>query len=328
MKRKYAYLTVAVLALFSCSRMPVLAPVDDVKLGIPQNLSSKFAVVDTNPPVPTATTEQPTTKKKAVEPAKASAKSKKTSNAKVWKNRWVIPQPYHPGDRSLYEITYFGTIAGTFELKVLPYKRISEREVFHFQGIARSSSIFSLFYRLNDMAESFLDRESLLSHKFTIKLDESWQQRELVEFYDREKNLLYYWNKVEHKKKGNSQDEFTKEILPDAVDVMSAVFYLRTLPLEVGKIYPLNIISNGKPYHIDINVLRKETLATKAGEFPAIVVQPIAKMDGILQNSGDVYFWISDDAHRSLLKIDAKVKIGSVIAYLKELEYGKPATTP
>ena len=250
----------------------------------------------------------------------------KTKKAKsFWKNRWQIPQPYFPGERALYEITYFGTIAGTFEVKVLPYKRIGERDVFHFQGVARTTSIFSLFYRLNDIAECYFDNESLLSHKFAIKLDESWQQRELVELYDREKNALYYWNKVEHKKKGNSQDQFTKEILPDAIDVMSAVFYLRSLPLETGKSYPINIISNGKPYHIDVHALRRESLTTKVGTFQTIVVQPIAQMDGILQNSGDVFFWISDDANRNLLKIDAKVKIGSVIAYIRELENGKPA---
>lgn len=327
-----------VLALAACARMQPLERIDDVKLGVPSDLATKFAVQDVAPAAPAVapagTPSQTTTASLPSAPAAGGKKSSQQAPApvvkkpvsakqdKVWKNRWTMNEIFHPGDRALYDITYFGTIAGTFELKVLPYKRIGEREVFHLQGMARTASVFSLFYRLNDMAESFLDREALLTHKFAIKLDESWQQRELVELYDRKVNKLYYWNKVEHKKKGNSQDQFTRDIDKDAQDIMSAVFVMRTLPLEVGKSYRIPVISNGKPYEVHANVIRKEELETKAGTFPAIVVQPVATFDGILQSKGDVFFWISDDAHRSLLKIDAKVKIGSVIAYVRELEYG------
>lgn len=340
------------LLLAACSHVRKTEPnVKEADFGIPQDLANRFAVSDAQAPaipiIPGAgkeTKELPTkieTTPPKVNPADVQA-VKKVKLPKVKKRKGEVPAapkgtlsdsfpvrlketpPFHTGERHVFDVTYFGTTAGSVQLHVLPNKFIGEREVFNFKGYAQSTSIFALFYRLNDAIESFMDAKGLFSQKFVLKLDESLQQRDMLELYDQKQHKVHYWSKLEHKNKGNSSEQFTGDIEPFTQDVLSAIFYLRTLPLEVGKTFSFPVVSNGKPWTVEAHVTGHEDLVTKAGKFPAFIIKPDTKFEGILKTTGDCFIWISDDAHRSILKIDAKVKIGSVIAYLRELDYGQP----
>ena len=221
-------------------------------------------------------------------------------------------------------ITFMGVEAGTLDLRVLPYKYVGGRKSFHFRGHGVSTSVFALFYRVNDVGESFMDYDGLYSHKFQLKIDESRQQRDLVEYYDQQAHLIHYWEKLVHTKKGLRITEFTREIEHYAQDAVTAAFYLRTLPLEVGKSYTYPMVTNGKVWQVTAKVLRREELVTPLGKFPALVIEPETRFEGAIKTTGQSLLWLSDDEHRNFLKMDAKVKIGSVIGYLKELRQGDP----
>lgn len=238
-------------------------------------------------------------------------------------NRWTMAPFFRAGERIVFDITYFGATAGQLELSVLPEKLVAGRATYHFRAIATSTSIFSLFYRVNDVAESFMDTGGLFSHKFLIKLDESRQNRDVLELYDQNKRKAYYWSKLETPTKGVQKDQSEIDLVPYTQDGLSSFFYVRTLPLEDGKVYEFPMVNNGKLRTVRVTVVRRENLTTKEGEFKTIVVKPEVVLDGILQqNSGDSFMWISDDADRQILKIDAKIKVGSVIAYLRERTSG------
>ncbi|MBH9751110.1 DUF3108 domain-containing protein, partial [Clostridioides difficile] len=80
--------------------------------------------------------------------------------------------------------------AGQLELDVLPEKVVADRPTYHFRAVASSTSVFSLFYRVNDVAESFMDTTGLFSHKFSLKLDESKQTRDVLELYRAEERRV------------------------------------------------------------------------------------------------------------------------------------------
>jgi hypothetical protein len=314
------------------------------EFGVPNDLAKKFEAKEQGSPAPTPVSEvkapQPAAStipvikkgkarkkskskgKEAKEPEAAKAEVKKTES---WPNRWTMPVFFRTGERYLFDITYFGATAGNLELQIMPEKTVNERSTYHVRGTANTSSVFSLFYRLHDVVESYIDTTGLFSHKFSLKLDESNQKREVLELYDQKNHKAYYWSKLDSKKKGKIQDQFEIPTEPLTQDGLSSFFYIRTLPLEVGKVYAFPVVNNGKQRTVQITVIRKETISTKIGERPAIVVKPEVVLDGVLSTYGDSFIWISDDPERILLKIDAKIKVGSVIAYLKEHGYdGKP----
>jgi hypothetical protein len=303
---------------------------------VPSSIAEQFDVKETTstppappPPPPVVETKKPGKKGKLTkaEKMKNAAAEKKIVAPAVVPNRWTMTPFIQAGERTLLDITYFGATAGQLELTVLPSKVVSDRLSYHFRAKASSTSVFSLFYRVNDVAESFMDTEGLFSHKYSLKLDESKQQREVLELYDHRKKKAYYWSKLEHTDKGVHSEQSEIDLVPFTQDGLSAFFYVRTLPLEVGKVFEFPVVNNGKLRTVRITVVREEKLSTKIGDFPSFVLKPEVVLDGILQNSGESFMWISNDAQRRILKMDAKIKVGSVIGYLREHSYGE-ATQP
>lgn len=318
----------------SSSQAPSVPTTKDFE--VPASLADQFDVKETisTPPAPPAPPPQP------VPASKKSQKGKKSKFAKGQKvtiesrlppgpkplvipNRWTMPPFLQAGERTVFDITYFGATAGQLELKILPSKVVANRLSYHFRATATTTSVFALFYRVNDVAESFMDTEGLFSHKYSLKIDETRQGRDVLELYDYQKKKAYYWSKweLQGKEPRNEQSEIPLDTFTQ--DGLSSFFYVRTLPLEVGKVYEFPVVNNGKLRTVRVIVVAKENLVTKIGEFPAIKVKPEVVLDGVLQNQGDSFMWISDDAQRRVLKVDAKIKVGSVIAYLREHSYGE-----
>lgn len=322
------------LLLTACASAPPPSSADlpdEKDFGVPTALADKFLVKQEGPIPPSpepAPAPIPETKgkkgKKGKKKAVAKADKKKEPKKETWPNRWPMAPFLHPGERYRFDITYFGATAGELVLEMLQPKMVANRPVYHIRGIARTTSVFSLFYRMNDVAESFMDSESLFSHKFTLKLDESLQQRDLLELYDQTGHKVHYWSKLDHKKKGKKLDQFEFDSAAYTQDGLSAFFYLRTLPLEIGKSYEFPVSNNGKMRTVRVTAIRKEALKTKIGEIQSIVVKPEVMLDGVLKSYGDSFVWLSDDPRRLILKVDAKIKVGSVIAYLREYSSGNP----
>jgi hypothetical protein len=326
---KLRFISLALL-LTACASAPPPSSADlpdEKDFGVPTALADKFAVKDEEPIPPAPGPKAPAKvekgkkgKKKAVTKAEKKVEPKK----ETWPNRWPMKPFLFPGERYRFDITYFGATAGELILEMLQPKVVANRTVYHIRGTARTTSVFSLFYSMNDVAESFMDAESLFSHKFTLKLDESLQQRDLLELYDQTEHKVHYWSKLDHKKKGKKLDQFEFDSGPFTQDGLSAFFYLRTLPLEIGKKYEFPVSNNGKMRTVRVVAVRRESIKTKIGEIPAIVVKPDVVLDGVLKSYGDSFVWLSDDPRRIILKIDAKIKVGSVIAYLREYSSGSP----
>jgi hypothetical protein len=322
--KKYV-IFVFLLSACASQNLPTSMP-NEKEFEVPKKLANKFEVKEEPVTIPVAHTAAPEVKEEAVKKGKGKKEKLPKMDAKKaaqeWPNRWNLQPFFVTGERYQFDITYFGATAGELVLEMLPPKSLVERPVYHIRAIARTASVFSLFYRMNDVAESFMDATALFTHKFSLKLDESMQQRDVLELYDQKKNVAHYWSKLDHKKKGKHQEQKEIEVKPFTQDGISAFYYIRTLPLEVGKKYEFPVLTNGKIRDVRVEVIRKETIATKIGKIPALVLKPDVMLDGVLKSYGDSFVWISDDPQRRILKVDAKIKVGSVVAYLKEYSPG------
>ena len=103
---------------------------------------------------------------------------------------------------------------------------------------------------------------------------------------------------------------------------------MRSVPLEVGKTYEFN-----RYYHVDrnpvvIQVERKEHIKVPAGEFDAIVVQPVIKTSGIFSENGEAQVWFSDDAHRYPVLLRSKFAKFSLKLELQTVTQGDSTEVP
>lgn len=339
-----AALTIAVLSyiLHGCASRTLTKHTDStgLKQEIPQEMQDKFEVKEAAPAPAPQPTLKPVVAEAPVGPGKRKKRRKKGKEPEpvaapapaptpagpgfAYPSRRPAKDPVWVGERTVYEVSYFGVSAGDFILDVLPFKTINNRKVYHIKGNALSSKVFSLFYRLNDSVESYLDYEGLFSHRFHLILDESKQTRDALELYDSEKAQTFYWNRWDHKDRGFSEVKETKEITPFSQDSLSALYYLRMIPLADGSVTTFPVVSEGNTWEAVVSVIRREEIDTPMGRMKTVVVKPETRFRGILQKKGDSFIWLTDDDRRWVVRLEAQVKIGTVVARLREVQPGSP----
>jgi hypothetical protein len=273
----------------------------------------------------------PKTKKSDLDKAMAQAGGAKASPSPtpyVYPNRRPAKDPIWTGEKMVFDITYFGMSAGDFTLETLPVKTIDNRKVYHIKGSAVSSKVFNLFYRLNDTVETFIDYEGIFSHRFHIVLDETKQARDSLELYDPEKAQTFYWNRWNHRERGYTETKEFQPIPALSQDSLSALYYLRTVPLPDGAVVTVPVVSEGKNWEAVVTVMRHEMMRTPMGKVMTVVLKPETRFQGVLKKQGDSFLWLTDDDRRVIVRLEAKVKIGTVVANLKHFEPGTPPETP
>lgn len=298
---------------------------------VAQDMKNKFEIrdIDVTPsPTPSAemTVEGQKAASKALKKEKeakaAEKKKKKKSETFEYVDRRSSINPIWVGEKVTLEMRYLGLPAGDINIEVLPFKVINNRKVYHIHGSAMSSSALNLIYRLNDTLDSFFDYEGLFSHRFEMNLDESKQSRQTIELIDSEKKQSFYWNRHNHKTKGYSE---SKEFVPiDAFsqDSLSSLFFVRNQKLTPGQVITFPVVAQNRTWQAQITVVRREEINTEIGKLKTIVLKPEMKFNGVIEKKGDSFLWLTDDDRRFLVKMEAQVKIGSVVGKLKAIEPG------
>ncbi len=314
--------TFFLLILLSCASTSELAKIVEQKNlpdEAPRRFRERFEVKDES----LAVTIKPELKK---EKEKRKKKRKKEKPFEYPNRRKGKVNALWIGEKSVYELTYFGVAAGTFTLSVHPFKSINGRKVYSLHGRAESSRIFSLFYRIDDSVESFFDYLGLFSHRFQMVLDESKQTRRTLELYDHEKKETFYWNRWNHHRKGYIEEKIVKPTKSFVQDSLSALAYLRMhrIPKKKGFQVIFPVVSEGGTWDAVLTVVRREALRTSIGRLNTVVLKVDTRFNGVLKKTGDNHIWLTDDERHILVRLDAKVKIGTVRALIKKLVKGTP----
>ncbi|MCB0342316.1 MAG: DUF3108 domain-containing protein [Pseudobdellovibrionaceae bacterium] len=228
--------------------------------------------------------------------------------------------PYVLGERVTMAVKYFKVAAGYMTFEVRPMAEVNDRLAYHFAVIIKSSSVFSMFYKVDDWAETFLDYEELVPLTMGIHVNESKQARDIRSYFDWKKLEATFWEKKVTKEKGEEEKKQVWKLAPYSQNVVSAIFYLRNFNLRVGKTIAFPVSDDGKNFVFSGKVLRKEVLTTEAGTFNCFVIKPELKLDGVFKPVGDVYLWITDDKYRTMVRLESKIKIGTIIAEATKIE--------
>jgi hypothetical protein len=234
-----------------------------------------------------------------------SAEFAKTSRAPVsaapTRNTGV---PFRVGEKMTYQAKLNFVNAGTATMSVEGIEAIRGRPAYHTVFDVRGRV---LMFHVNNHYESWFDTASLVSLHHVQHIDESKNNTDRVyDFYPERK--VYVRNGVENPS------------VAEPLDEGSFVYFMRSVPLEVGQTYEFNRYYHPDRNPVVIQVVRKERIKVPAGEFDAIVVKPIIKSKGLFSESGQAEVWFSDDSSRTLLKLKSKLSVGTLYLELKAAE--------
>lgn len=242
-----------------------------------------------------------------IERAKA-ADAKKTY---TWRKHEGKPLPEY--EKLVFNAVWKFVAVGEATLELRGFVDIEGRKAHHIYSYAKSKPFFDSFFKVRDTNESWLDEESKTALRYASKISEGgWKKEETLYFNQPEKTYLL-----------NDSGKMKKDKTSENVqDVMSALYYIRTLDIKVGEKYVLDAHSGDLPWPLTIKVLRKETIKVPAGEFECFVLEPgIRKNAGIINASGKMLVWVTADEKKIPVYLKVKIPIvGSVEAELSRIE--------
>lgn len=303
-----------------------------------EEYEKKVQVKDVSPPVvkeisPAAAEPEVKAKKKK---KKKKSKSVKTETVKTpgrhepdiedsvgFLGRRPIKDPFRPGERVVLELSYFNIVAGTMEIMIKPMVEVNGVKAYQFVVQATSNSFFNHIYGVNDTAVTYLSYDEMIPLNLQITLKESKQLAEARTFFDWKTLKASYWQKRVTKDKGEESKKLEWDIKPYSQNVISASYYMRTFQYDVGKKLAFRVADEGKNIVFKGEVLRKEKLTTAIGELNTIVIKPELTVDGVFTPVGDILVWLTDDDRKFIVRIESKIKIGTVVAKLKSLDKGQ-----
>lgn len=234
--------------------------------------------------------------------------------------RRPLVDPFKENEKLSYSVTYFGAEGGKFTTTIGPFVQVNGKKAYQILYTARSSSVFSLFYTVDDRAETFIDYEALVPYSYTITARESKQVRDVKNYFNWQTMKVKHWDKKLKKgAKVAEEKNLVWDLVPYSQNVFSVPFYLRTFTFAVGKEFAVRVAHDGKNIIMRAKVLREEKVSTGAGKFDAWVVKPEFEINGVFKPVGDIFMWLKKDDSKILLKIESKIKIGTVAATLEKI---------
>ncbi len=207
-----------------------------------------------------------------------------------------------------YEVTLNDAHVGKAVLEVLEKTKFAGRDAYHLVSRIKSNKWVSLFSRIDDQVESYIDVEGGYSHR--MKINKRRKKKEEAKTID--------FDQVGHHATEFKRDtEEVFDIPPKAQDFLSSLYYLRAQDrLEPGASIFIDLHQNGKNWQVEVRVLEKERVTTPAGSFKTIKVHTSFPEGGLLKNGGDLIIWFTDDDKRVPVMMQSEGKKGLMIASL------------
>jgi hypothetical protein len=183
-------------------------------------------------------------------------------------------------------------------------------------GAADAMGSAAVLYHVQDRYESFLDPATFCSRNSSRRIEEGRRRVDTnITFdYSRSKAVL------EQKNLKKNTDKHEEHAIPNCVtDVLSAIYYVASLPLQVGSTYNFPLSDGGEALVVNVHVEGKEQIKTPAGTFNTIRVQPETP-SGLLKEKGKIWVWYSDDAARIPVQVRTHMYWGTLTFTLQRID--------
>ncbi len=233
----------------------------------------------------------------------------------------VTNDVFGDGEQIRYLVTYnWGPVwvdAGTvtFSVKADTYRG---KPCWHLNGTGKSFRSYDMLYKVRDYYESWIDPETFQSHDFRRNVFEGGYTLLNTLYFDR-----FAGKVISHTKCINKpQRTDTLPIRPCTYDMLAAIYYVRTLDyatMKPDQKIDLTVLIDDAYYDIYLKPLGREVVEASDGKryrcqkFAAKMVHGT-----IFKGDEDVVVWVSDDANKVPIYIEAKIIVGTIKAYLKD----------
>ena len=249
-------------------------------------------------------------------------------------------RPFEPVEELFYEAEFNrallrGLDVAEFKLRSVraPVTAEADRQVgksysLTFNADVTSKGFFTRLFNLKfrEQIESSVEGHSFTLQKTTILDEQGKRVRATETTYDRSIGKMSW-----HQRDPNNPDAEPRHSIVDFTgqlqDVLSAIYYIRTQQLQVGKTFDVFIGESGHVYRVPIKVVEKKSMKSVLGKVKTVCVEPQLFGPGnMLENEkGQFSLWITDDDRRIPVSAKIKTEYGIFDVKLKRVVNNPPA---
>ena len=250
--------------------------------------------------------------------------SQKNSTFNNFQDKKVKKLSFFEGECIKYKFSYGksnkkGIItAGYGKIEAQGIVKINDRDCLKLKASGNSSKLFSLFYEVNDVFESYLDTIELVSLKFSRNIHEDKYKAKQEVYFNRHLNYASCENLI-------TKDYSKEKISNYTQDVLSALFTCRNIPnksialndttlLEIFNLEKKKILNT---YFIP---LKLETINTKIGKIEAIKCMIKTEKNRIFSGKKPAFVWVTNDDRHIPIKVESPIKVGSIYIEILSVE--------
>jgi hypothetical protein len=248
------------------------------------------------------------------------------SAAAVAQQAKVKDLPFARGEELVYQAEFSRALLRGVEVAEFRFNSRSEHIargtddpiLLHLTGDVVSKGLFPRIagFKFHQHIESTADPEPFTSLRTTRSEEQGKRVRQIEGVFDHQSRKAT-WIERQPNQRTTSID-FTEPIQ----DVLTAIYFLRTQQLEVGKSFEVLLSDSGRVYHVPINVTQRKTMDTALGRVKTIRVEPaLFGGDALFHTRGQLSIWLTEDERHLPVRAQLKVEIGTFDIKLKRVTY-------
>jgi len=217
------------------------------------------------------------------------------------------------GETLEYDIHWGAIQVGKAYLRIYEAVDISSRPAWHIVSEAVSGDFIANFYKVDDRNEAWMDAQDLHSYGYYKKISEGKHFFNEWVVFDNPAGK-YYGTKMNRKRQVSS---FEGVLDKPVNDVLSAVYRLRAMTLEPGKVIEMDV-NTKRNWRLNVKAGKREKMKTDFGKKQCILFEPKVGDEGLFVAKAGrrMLVWITDDDLKLPMVLKAEIFIGSITARL------------
>jgi hypothetical protein len=242
-------------------------------------------------------------------------------------------RPFEPLEELHFEAEFSRALLRKLDVADLKFRAsrsetANDQYALTFKAEVTSKGFFARLFNLKfrEVVESVVEPLTFTVKKTTILDEQGKRVRETESTFDRSKGTMT-WTLRDPNNPASEPRQAIAEFSGQLQDVLSAIYFIRTQPLEIGKSFDIFIGDGGRVYKIPVKVSERKRMKTVLGRVDVLRVN--AELFGperlIHDEKGEFSIWVTDDARHIPVGGHVKTDYGTFDIKLKRVITSSPA---
>ncbi|WP_428231005.1 DUF3108 domain-containing protein [Flavobacterium sp.] len=210
---------------------------------------------------------------------------------------------------------HYGIINAGYATLEIKDATINNKKVFHAVGKGYTTGMSKLFFKVEDLYESYFDKQTGNPYRYVRKIDEGGYTKDQEGFFNQNENRILV---KDYKRK----TEKTIVLTDNVQDIISSFYYLRNHPtidkLKPGEAITIDMFFDEEITKFKLKYVGRQDITTKFGTVSTMMFKPLVQTGRVFKEKESVTLWITDDDNKVPVRIKADLAVGSLKADLDE----------